>query len=471
MEFTNLVKQADQRTYTFTLSPIHVSYANTLRRLILTGVETISFRADMTSSGTTTDVVVKRNDTPMTNEMLAARIGLLPVHVTEPLKWKDTDYQFILRVEGDAERTRHVTASDFQVVRLSGAPDSNGVYDEKEESIVPTDTFFPPHPLTRQTCLLATLQPGSGSVQQKIEIVAKASRGTGREHARFSPVSQCSYEYTLDNDPERIDIMFQSWLEHAKKASGLEKGSARYAELEREFRTMQIKRCYLKDEKGEPFSFDFTVESVGVLSVDYILQRACEVGENMCSLYVNIDKGKLPSEITISHANCRLIGYDFLFRGHDHTLGNLFQTWLVQNHIEGNAQPKITYAGFSVPHPLRDEMVLRIGVEDGEESTARAAVAAAARGCVELFQSLKRAWLRDTGALVPLAPQRPVGRRPTVARSTASSAAASAASASASLPASSASSASASLPAAPLVKKRPVLIKKPAPASPAPDSV
>ena len=66
MNFDNL-RKLDERTYAFTLSPIHVTYANTLRRLMLTGVETVAFRSDMTSTGSTTDVVVKRNDTPMTN--------------------------------------------------------------------------------------------------------------------------------------------------------------------------------------------------------------------------------------------------------------------------------------------------------------------------------------------------------------------------------------------------------------------
>ena len=428
MEFSRVENKPDQRTVTFTLSPIHVSYANTLRRLILTGVETIAFRADMTSTGTTTDVVVKRNDTPMTNEMLAARIGLIPLNVPEPQKWRENEYQFRLNVAGNANDIRHVTASDFDVIRLSGLAVSKGADDNeadekgdaKEDTLVNTGLFFPPHPLTGQTCLIATLQHGSGSAQQRIELLAKATKGTGREHARFSPVSQCSYEYTPDEDPIRIQEMFEAWLVNAKKAGAVEKGSERYAVLDREFRTMQIKRCYKMDEAtGEPYSYDFTVESVGVLSVDYIIRRACDVGEAMCARYVNLRTGTLPAEITISNANCRLVGYDFLFRGHDHTLGNLLQTWLVQHHIEGNAQPKITYAGFTVPHPLRDEMVVRIGVEDGEEATARAAIAAAAQGCVGLFQGMRRAWLTAMGHPVPApapASAGPVSQRRTVAR-------------------------------------------------------
>lgn len=389
MKFDNLQK-VDNRTYTFTLSPVHVTYANTLRRLILTGVETVAFRSDMTSTGSTTDVVVKRNDTPMTNEMLADRIGLLPINIPEPLSWKDDKYIFSLKVTGAKDSTTYVKSGDFQV--------RENVATEDEPVVVSTEKFFPPNSITGDTCLVATLQPGSGPTQQFIEIEAKATKGTGREHARFCPVSQCSYEYTLDSNPQRIEEMFVKWLDVAKKASGVEKGSERYEELRREFNSMQIKRCYMIDDKGEPYSYDFTVESVGVLSVPYIVERACEVGENMCSRYVNIHHGELPPELTISASDSRLIGFDFLFRGHDHTLGKLLQTWLVEKHIEGDAAPKITFAGYSVPHPLRDEMVLRIGVEDGEEATARQALAEAAKGCVAMFQEMRSAWRSTIGA-------------------------------------------------------------------------
>jgi DNA-directed RNA polymerase subunit L len=390
MQFTDLQKNDDGRTYTFKMVNSHVTYANTLRRLMLTGVETIAFRADMTSTGSTTDVSVKRNDTPMTNEMLADRIGLLPINVKDPQRWNNDQYQFTLKVDGDKDRVRYVTSADFKIKSMD-------VPDEDDQQEISSDSFFPRNPLTGQTCLIAALQPGSGPNQQSIEIVAKATKGTGREHARFCPVSQCTYEYTLDTTtPGRLDKMFNEWLASAKMVTNIDKESARYAELQREFDTMQRKRCFLVNDKGEPFSFDFTVESVGVLDVSYIVERACEVAENICLRYVNLDKGDLPEDISLSTADSRVIGYDFLFRGHDHTLGNLFQTWMVENLIE-TANPSITYVGYSVPHPLRDEMVLRVGVEDAKEGTARGAVAAAAKGCQDLFRNLRTEWRKLMG--------------------------------------------------------------------------
>jgi DNA-directed RNA polymerase alpha subunit len=399
------INKEDEHKLEFTLSPIHVSYANTLRRLILTGIETVAFRSDMTLTGTTTDVLVAQNDTPMTNEMLADRIGLLPIHVKEPLIWEKDKYVFTLNVTGKEDRTTYVTASDFKIKEVKDVKDIkdasqfeiNENNEEKHENEyereIASDELFIPNALTQQTSLIAILQPSTPP--QKLNIIAKASIGTGREHARFSPVSQCSYEYSLDSNEERIEQMFTTWLSVAKKIDNIDKTSEKYNVIWREFNTMQIKRCYLMNEKQQPYSYDFTIETIGTLPIKYIVSRACDVGENLCNRYVNIDTIVNDTHITVSPANSRIIGFDFLIRGQDHTLGNLLQTWLVDNHIEGASVPKITYAGYSVPHPLRDEIILRIGIEDGKEETARKALAAAARGCALMFRQMREAWLKE----------------------------------------------------------------------------
>ena len=418
-------QRKDERTHTFTLINSHVTYANTLRRLMITGVETVAFRSDMTATGTTSDVIVVRNDTPMTNEMLADRIGLLPIYVKEPQKWNSDQYQFRLHVLGDKDRSRYVRCSDIEVRDLQAAgveaeAEAEAEADQKEVTGVLVDTarFFPPSPLTGDTCLIATLMPGTGATQQGIELMAKATKGTGREHARFCPVSQCSYEYTLDRDPVRINEMFTAWMQSTKKVGAIDKTSERYAELEREFNTMQIKRCFHTNSRGEPDSFDFTVESVGVLDVEYIVNRACEVAENICLRYVNLDKiADVPDDLSITTADTRVIGFDFLFRGHDHTLGNLLQTWMSEYLMENQQSDadldvKITYVGYSVPHPLRDEMVLRVGVPDAKESTARLAVATAARGCRALFQEMRNAWNQTVAPQVMTSAKRPRPKMP-----------------------------------------------------------
>ena len=83
------------------------------------------------------------------------------------------------------------------------------------------------------------------------------------------------------------------------------------------------------------------------------------------------------------------MGFDFIFPNEDHTLGNLFQCWMETNLMDIN---EITFVGYKVPHPLRDEMLLRVGVADGQETTARVMVAKAAKGCADMFRQWRENW-------------------------------------------------------------------------------
>jgi DNA-directed RNA polymerase subunit L len=450
MQFENYNSKKGLQVATFTLTPTHVAYANTLRRLVMTGVETAAFRADM-KDGTTSDVVIEENDTPMTNEMLAHRIGLLPISIEKPLDANLESLNFTIDVKAHKDRFRDVTCADFVVTKAR---------DEGREPVELTyDQFFPEHPLTRQTCLIATLPPGEG----RIKLKAKASIGTGRENARFQPTSQCSYVYTRDDDPDKIETHFRDWLRRVKNRSfafeekhtkggalpgakyvsptnsaasgtrvrptnslegvspvaneglpgspGLETGEftedekVKLAEFRREYETMEIAKVYLKDEKGEPYSYDFTIESVGPLKIPHMIRRACDVGEAMMAKYTTVDSS-LPTDnkLHVIPSQSRVIGFDFVMKEQDHTFGNMIQTYLEQNHIyEGEEKAdgpvKISYAGYEVPHPLRDELVVRLGCTSRQ--VALKAFAQACRGCVRIFQQMREAW----GRAVPEAGQ------------------------------------------------------------------
>lgn len=389
--FKSVQRDAEQpEVIKFRLAPTHYKYANVLRRTIITDVETVAFRADILSDGSTADVKVLKNTTPMSNEMLAHRIGLLPVHVTKPLEWNPEKYTFKLNVTNESSDLRDVTASDIEIYEDRGP--------EEEPLRIPNVQFFPPNPITKDTPLLAVLKGKTGLQEtEKLEFVAKATLGTGRENARFMPVtSRCAYGFTLDEDPARRAEFFNRWLVSHKKVNPTELDSDKKEQFEREFKTMEIQRCFLINEQGEPYSFDFVVESVGVLDPVYIVGRALEILQAKLLRLASIDAGDLPDGLRIIPAEARGALFDFIFQREDHTLGNLLQTWLEQNHYDSG---EITFAGYKVPHPLRDEMVLRVGVEDGKELTARAMVAKAARGAAQMFREWGAAWASATTGL------------------------------------------------------------------------
>lgn len=383
--FEKIVRQSPN-DMTFTLSPTHVTYANTLRRAVLTLVESVAFRADIDEKGGTTDVKITKNSTPMSNEMLAHRIGLVPIYVPQPLTWKPDEYTFEINIKNEDANPRDVCAGDI-IVKKKGKGD-------EEPTIIPSKEFFPPNRITGDTSLLTVLK-GKHGTQSAEELVCtmKATIGTGREHARFIPVSQCSYSYTIDETPERQKRVFQDWLASHKKVNltELEANPERKGELEREYKTMEIARCFKQNENGEPYSFDFTIESVGMLSPDYIVARALDTLQAKCLQYAGVDKGDLPTNVEIHPADAKMRGYDFIFKGEDHTLGNLFQTYMDQNLM---ASKELTFVGYKVPHPLRDEMVLREGIsaEDKTQIPARQMLAQAAKGCAEMFRAWRSAW-------------------------------------------------------------------------------
>ena len=80
------------------------------------------------------------------------------------------------------------------------------------------------------------------------------------------------------------------------------------------------------------------------------------------------------------------------------TLGNILQTWLDDNKV-GNG---VSFVGYKVPHPLRDEMVLRIGVDDSKLATARLMIAEAAKGAADMFASMAASWAGAVGDAVGL---------------------------------------------------------------------
>jgi DNA-directed RNA polymerase subunit L len=209
----------------------------------------------------------------------------------------------------------------------------------------------------------------------------------------------------LDKDRARQDEYLDKWLREVKKYEYLEedKESPKYKAYVREFQTMEINRIYKRLPNGEPYSFDFVIETIGTLSIPYIIQRACDVGASMMSRFFNIDQeGFDPKEhgITIMPSVNNTFGIDFIMEHQDHTFGNMIQTYLAENHmadqIKDTTTQKIVYVGYEIPHQLRDEMVLRIGLDTDSkniEQDARRAFAQACNGCYEIFMKIGNAFV------------------------------------------------------------------------------
>ena len=394
------VKSISPRKVQFTLSNTAYPYANTLRRSVMTLVSGVAFRSDPPGIVVeNSDIKVLQNDSnTQPNELLAHRISLIPIHGVDPDTFDADRYVFKIDIENTTSNPMDVTAADIKVYERRKAADLS-------ESLIeiPGKDFFVPNPLTRDTCLITSMPAKRSSLVPTLKVEMRATVGLGREHARFIPTCQSSYGYTLDTNTERRNAYFEKWLVTHKNVEpeSLKEDEKRRGELDREFKTMQIQRIFKVDEKGDPNSFDFQIESIGPMAPRAIIERALIGLVKMCEPYIGLDNGDLPPTISVTPSDSQMPGFDFLIKGEDHTFGNMIQTWLVDNHVDGEAIPRISFAGYKIPHPLKDEMLLRIGVEDGNEVTARTALAVSARGCKAMFQEWLRLW---TGGAPKAAP-------------------------------------------------------------------
>ena len=377
----------------------NVTLANTIRRMIISSTPSVAFRTEPAEKS---EMSISVNTTPLVNEIISHRIGMIPI-LADYTKFEPDRYEFILDKENTTKDMIDVFASDFQIFMKN--PEN-----PLEAAVqVPTAQFFPPDPITGETVLITRLRPqwNRSAPNEQIRLKAKASISTGQENIRWSPISQCSYEYTRDTNPDHLEDVFTNWMLYTKKIEKItDVPEEKLAELKREFNTMENQRCYLTDERGNPTNFTFYLESVGTQPIPVIVSNALRAAEALMRKYEDID-ATLPKNVVVKQGDARFPCVDIVFTDESHTLGNLLETYLVENHVDGEAQPRITYAGYKVPHPLRPEMFVRIGVEsdggdtDHEQTIARQAVANVCRGLRDQFRILQASWdARNTAVTV-----------------------------------------------------------------------
>jgi len=357
---------------------------------------------------------IRKNTSSMFNEKLAHRLCLLPLGVRDIDRFDPSRYECLLHVTNpDTKQKRNVKASDF-IVR------------EKQEdgSFVAvtsdaTTALFPPDTITGDTCLLLSLRPAGNSAPEEIDLTAFPVIETGATHSGFSPVSQCSFENTRDPSPERQDAFFKKWLTEDKKIDAstlIEPDALKLAR--QEWETMAIQQCFLVNADGEPYSFTFTVESVGIRPVEDIVAEGIRWVLELVSRFADETVPFKELGVTVRPANSVMHGVDILFDKQEHTLGNLLQTMITEEYAtDGRLQrgAPITYVGYKVPHPLKKEMLLRLGLhaEDATslDAVARSVIATGARRALAIFTQLDASWRAPSAApAAPVAPVAPVAR-------------------------------------------------------------
>ncbi|RLI36577.1 DNA-directed RNA polymerase subunit D [Candidatus Bathyarchaeota archaeon] len=225
----------------------HTAFVNALRRIMIAEVPCMAVEV----------VSIVENSSVLDDEVLAHRIGLVPLKMDPRIVEEEPDKIVRLELVAEAENeTITVYSGDMK----SDSPD-----------VVP---LYPNIPIVK-------LAPG-----QRIYLIAKARLGTGSEHARWQPVSVAAHKYL---PIVRVDVarctLCGKCIEICPKrifdktVSALKVKNVLACTLCRDC----VDACPLDppaiDVSWEEGSYVMYIESTGVLPPDFILKQATKVLE------------------------------------------------------------------------------------------------------------------------------------------------------------------------------------------------
>ena len=102
---------------TFTINNINVSYANAIRRVILSEIPTVVFR---TFPHEKNDATFHINTSRLNNEILKQRLSCIPIHISDlnldlDLDLDLADYLMEVDVNNTSDTIIYVTTADFKI--------------------------------------------------------------------------------------------------------------------------------------------------------------------------------------------------------------------------------------------------------------------------------------------------------------------------------------------------------------------
>lgn len=353
----------DHETLTFRVNNLNPTFLNSLRRLIISHVETVSFR---TEYGQESDIKIETNTSSIHNEMLAHRLSLVPIHVdTKKISdFNSSKLEFFIDVTNNTTKTMDITSKHIQIRDVS-----------KEPSVILSETetrkYFPPDRITGGFILINKLKPNNSGILEEGEsmvVIMKANKSIGKEHARYCPT--CVSVFTNLRDDEKIKKELQKRISEKNlvlsKSGKNEMSEEAQQELIKSFMVSEADRYFHTGSDGEPNVFEFTIESDGRIPPYIIFDRALFVLEEQIVKFIK--KLEDPEQVKVENSDCIMHSFDLIFDDEDYTMAYLIQYYMFKL-FQNVEEPKVKYVAGTVPHPLENKMVLRVALEDSNLSS------------------------------------------------------------------------------------------------------
>lgn len=340
----NYDKIADR--HSFIINNIDLGIINSIRRVILSEIPVIGFYGEEHPT-----IEILYNNTPLHNELMIHRIGLIPLHIKESIteNYEDDNYTFELIKENPNNEILNVTTADF-----------TGTYKDKKLTNTELKEIFPANSITKNNILITRLR-----FNEKLHFKANAIKRTAKMNASFSPVSLSNLFFEIDTN-------------EANKTDNI---------LDKE-------RNYYKDKYGEPSKINFQIETINGLTYKYLFKKAIEILiEKLENLIIKLDNKEIEIEQIPNIEN----SYNFKIDDEDDTLGNLIQSLLHNKYIRENSKFKdltCDYVGYICPHPLIKQLLIRFTLSTTNIDLFYDFFSQNCREIIKIMNNIKDEWIK-----------------------------------------------------------------------------
>lgn len=362
-------ENSDYDLKSFNVSNLNVSFANAIRRTILSDIPLLVFKTAPYSESKCT---VFKNTTRLNNEIIKQRLSCIPIHMSSSTINFDNyeDFYLEVNVENTSDTKMIITTENFNIRK------------KEDNSFMSKDLvneIFPPSAITGDFIDFARLRPriGDNISGDHLHLVCDFMISSARDDGMFNVVSNCAYGFDIDIEKQAkvLDIKKQEWENEGKNETEIE---------------YESKNWMLLDGKRvtKPDSFNFTIQTVGSYTNTQIIVAACDVlVMNLDSLnqqFVNQSIDIIPSTTTMSNS------YDIILTNQDYTLGKIIEYAFYSKYYEANIA---TFCGFQKKHPHDDFSILRVAYKDNYDiSIVNGHIQDCIANCKLVFSKFKNAF-------------------------------------------------------------------------------
>jgi DNA-directed RNA polymerase subunit L len=366
----DLISKINDDELKFTLSGINVSFANAIRRIILTEIPMVVFRV---SPNDKNKCNIIHNTCGLNNEIVKHRLSCIPIHIKDVEDFPLKNYIMELNVENNTDTNIVVTSGDFIIKDLVSG---KSLPKDKIREIFPADD------ISGDFIDFVRLKAKASEELQakKINLTCEFDIGTAKEDGAYNAVSTCSYGNTIDDAAQEAKLaqLKQKWKDEGKKENEIEFEATNWKLLEG-------KRIFKKD------SFDFVIQSIGVYTNSELVVMACSIMiEKLGKLDTIMEEDNLEIKVAENTMkNC----YDIILENEDYTIGKVIEYCLLTIFYESSGS--LTFCGFKMLHPHDSYSIIRVAYKDSVEiSTIKGNLKMCITHSIEVFNKIRKEFLK-----------------------------------------------------------------------------